>query len=298
MFADPNNIGLIAKIKYWLGSKGGKGTIEEAIEYLRKGDYSNLDDSSREVLNQILSKYKINEEAFTGAIRAIYRTETDKAIDDIIVSTAKSVDDAADVGAKAGAEATEAGARVIDDIAAENKNAIDFLNQAQQGTLPVNAQKLGDKVLKKGGADLKSALDKINKRRVAAAGGTATLKILTRGERKALEKAATELGENGVTNIIKRVVKGSVPLVLLKGIIAVKLARGLFNWLGRQYEKGEQNRPTAPGTVTNKIIGTSAYVPQGSTAANPLGRKGPGALNAISTTNQYQYKPVKWWSTQ
>lgn len=293
LLTDTLENGLLAKVKYWLGTKGGKGTVEEAIEFLRKGDYSGLDEGSRKVLNEILEKYKINEETFTNFVKMIYRTDPEEVIDDIIMSTAKNIDNVGTAGARAADDVVGSAARSLDDIATEHKDTINFLNQTMQRSLPKSAQDLGEKALKKGGSELYNALQKINLRKVGGVGA----KALTSAEERAL-KASEEFLEKKGSGIFKKAAGKAAALVVLKGLVTLKIARSLANWLQRQYEKGQAYRPTAPGTVTNTVVGTDTYVPQGSTASNPQGRKGPGALKPTSTNNQYQYKPVKWWSTQ
>lgn len=307
MSSDPTIIdttgpGLVAKVKYWLGTAGKGGDEATAIKYLKDGKYDDLPAELKELVKNISKNYGIKESDLPGFFKLIWPDElTAKAITD----TASKI--SGDVVSGTAARAGASGVREIDRIAQEFEEPIEILGRSD---LPKSMQSLVDRVKAKGGAVLASALQKIANRNsvevIGRASGKAGEAVLTRAEKDALEKAARALEEGGIISNIAgkagrlaaKAGRGAVKVALVKGLIALKAAVALQHWLKRRYEKGKAYKPTVPGTVTNTVVGTDTYVPQGSTASNPQGRKGPGALKPTPTNNQYQYKPVKWWSTQ
>lgn len=296
---DTTGPGLVAKVKYWLGTAGKGGDEATAIKYLKDGKYDDLPADLKELVKNIAKNYGVKESDLPEFFKIIWPGElTAKAITDTASKISGDVvsSTAARAGAEAGAEVGASGVREIDRIAQEFERPIEMLGRSD---LPKSMQSTVDRVKAKGGRVLASALQKIANRNLKK--GEA---ILTRAEKEALEKAARSLEENGIIGKLAskagRLAVGTGKVALLKGFIALKAAAALQHWLKKQYKKGKAYRPTEPKKI--QVTGLpSGYTSQGSTTANPQGRNAPNAQNIYpptSTANQYQYKPVKWWSTQ
>lgn len=294
LFINTTKDGLIAKIKYWLGTTGKGSTVEDAIEYLKRGDYSDLPENIKPALNEILKKYGIKENQLGDFSKLIWGEVTPGAVS----KAAEKI--GTEVASTATTKGVAAGAREIDEIAMQYDEVIDLLNKSETGaSLPKNIVDDVKRIKKKGGYELSSALSKINARNTAEALTKIGSKsyVITKAEKAALERAAKELGKRNILKTVGQVVKGTARVAAVKVLIGAKVAAILGNWLKQQYHKGRTYQPQQPKQV--KVTGLpGSYIPQGATAANPLGRQAPNSMNAISTTNQYQYKPVKWWSTQ
>jgi hypothetical protein len=301
LLMDAANQGLVAKIKYWLGTIGKGSTEQDAIAYLKNGNYSDLPENIRgPVLNELLKKYNIKESQLADYVKMIWPEAKELAATTASKIGAKIASETPEIASKV----TAIGAREIDKIAKELEGPIEMLNKKD---LPRGIQSMVDKIKTRGGAELASALEKINARNLpgyAAKSVKAGELVLTRGEKQALEKAAKALEEGGLLRGLvdtagRLAVKGA-KVMAFNAFIGVKAVAALQYWLRKQYEKGKAYQPAAQKQI--KVTGLpGGYTPQGATASTPQGRNAPNARQLYpptNTANQYQYKPVKWWSTQ
>ena len=301
LLMDAAGEGLVAKIKYWLGTIGKGSTEQDAIAYLKNGNYSDLPENIRgPVLNELLKKYNIKESQLADYVKMIWPEVSELAATTASKVGTKIASETAEVAGKA----TAVGAREIDKIAKELESPIEMLNKKD---LPRGIQSMVDKVKTRGGAELASALEKINARNLTGSvtkSGKAVELVLTRGEKQALEKAAKALEEGGLlrglVDTTGRLAVRGAQVMAVKAFIGAKAVAALQHWFKKQYEKGKVYQPAAQKQI--KVTGLpSGYTPQGATASTPQGRNAPNARQLYpptNTANQYQYKPVKWWSTQ